>query len=76
METGGIPESASVSLPAEAQPMSTRRTPELRTPFDPAKAMRDRNNAERSVEPVTVAQRMAKRTWIRPEKRPLLRDKD
>jgi hypothetical protein len=56
--------------------MTTRRNTELRTPYDPAKAMRDRNNAEKAVEPVTVAQRMAKRTWIRPEKRPLLRDHD
>ena len=56
--------------------MTTRRSTELRTPYDPAKAMRDRNNAERAVEPVTVAQRMAKRTWIRPEKKPLLRDRD
>ena len=56
--------------------MSTRRPPEIRAPFDPAKAMRDRNNAEKTVEPVTVAQRMAKRTWIRPEKRALLREHD
>ena len=56
--------------------MSTKRSPEIRTPYDPAKAMRDRNNAEKTVEPVTVAQRMAKRTWIRPEKRPLLRERD
>ena len=54
----------------------TRRSPDLRMPYDPAKAMRDRNNAEKAVEPVTVAQRMAKRTWIRPEKRPLLREQD
>ena len=38
--------------------------------------MRDRNNAEKAGEPVTVAQRMAKRPWIRPEKRPLLREQD
>lgn len=54
----------------------TRRSPELRMPFDPAKAMRDRNNAERAVEPMTVQQRMTKRPFLRPEKKPLLRDKD
>ena len=54
----------------------TRRSPELRTPFDPAKAMRDRNNAEKPVEPMTVQQRMARRPYLRPEKKPLLRDQD
>ena len=56
--------------------MTSRRSPELRMPYDPAKAMRDRNNAERAVEPVTVEQRLAKRTWLRPAKRPLLREQD
>jgi hypothetical protein len=56
--------------------MSTRRSPELRTPYDPAKAMRDRNNAEKAVEVMTAQQRMTKRPWIRPEKRPLLREQD
>lgn len=55
--------------------MSSKRS-EVRTPFDPAKAMRDRNNAERLVAPVTVQQRLAKRSYLRPEKRPLLRDSD
>jgi hypothetical protein len=52
------------------------KLPENRRPFDPAKAMRDRNNAERLVEPVTVQQRLAKRPHLRPEKRPLLRESD
>lgn len=52
------------------------KLPESRRPYDPAKAMRDRNNAERIVEPVTMQQRLSKRSYLRPEKRPLLRDKD
>lgn len=52
------------------------KLPENRRPFDPAKAMRDRNNAERVVEPVSVQQRLAKRSYLRPVKRPLLRDSD
>ena len=56
--------------------MSTRRSPELRTPYDPAKAMRDRNNAEKTVEPMTVQQRMAPRNYLRPAKKPLLREQD
>jgi hypothetical protein len=54
----------------------TRRSPEIRTPYDPAKAMRDRNNAEKAIEPLTVQQRMAKRPYLRPEKKPLLREHD
>jgi hypothetical protein len=55
---------------------TTRRSPEIRTPYDPAKAMRDRNNAEKTVEPMTVQQRMTKRPYLRPEKKPLLREQD
>jgi hypothetical protein len=52
------------------------KIPEVRRPFDPAKAMRDRNNAERAVALVTPQQRLAKRSYLRPEKRPLLREHD
>lgn len=51
------------------------KRPEVRMPFDPAKAMRERNNAEKLAEPMTVQQRMAKRPYLRPEKK-LLRDLD
>lgn len=50
------------------------KRPDDRLPFDPAKAMRDRNNAEKLTEPMTVQQRLAKRPYLRPEKKPLLRD--
>ncbi len=52
------------------------KRPPMYTPFDPAKAMRDRNNAEKTVEPMTVQQRLAKRPYLRPEKKPLLRAQD
>jgi hypothetical protein len=52
------------------------KRPEVRMPFDPAKAMRDRNNAEKLAEPMTVEQRFAKRPYLRPEKRALLREQD
>lgn len=52
------------------------KLPDNRRPFDPAKAMRDRNNAERIVEQATVQQRLAKHSYLQPEKCPLLRKSD
>jgi len=52
------------------------RKPDSRTPFDPAKAMRERNAMEAPPPaPMTLQQRLAKRTYLRPEKK-LLRDVD
>ena len=54
----------------------TTKKPDMRTPFDPAKAMRERNAQEAAARPVmTVQQHLAKRTYLRPEKK-LLRDAD
>jgi hypothetical protein len=54
------------------------KLPDNRKPYDPAKAMRDRNNQENVKEPVQLSlqQRMAlKRPVLRPQK-PLLREKN
>jgi len=54
------------------------KRPESRTPYDPAKAARERNTVEAPAPPaMTLQQRMAARKpYLRPEKKPLLRDRD
>ncbi len=54
----------------------TVKKPNIRTPYDPAKAMRDRNAMEAPPPPpMTLQQRLAKRPLLRPEKK-LLKDVD
>ena len=54
----------------------TTKKPNLRTPYDPAKAMRDRNAVEAPTPPpMTLQQRLAKRSMLLPEKK-LLKDID
>ena len=53
----------------------TTRKPNIRTPYDPAKAMRERNAMEAPPPPPMTLQQRLKRPLLRPEKK-LLRDVD
>jgi hypothetical protein len=54
------------------------KRPDSRTPYDPAKAARDRNALEAPAPPaMTLQERLAaRRPYLRPEKKPLLREQD
>jgi hypothetical protein len=55
------------------------KKPDSRTPYDPAKAARDRNAMAEAPAPpaMTLQQRLAaRRPYLRPEKKPLLRAED
>lgn len=53
------------------------KLPDNRRPFDPAKAMRERNAAAAAAKgdtPLTIEQRTPRRHGLRPATKPLLRD--
>ena len=81
-EPAGPPSQSVVQPPAPTVAPTTTasgaaKKPDPRAPYDPAKAMRERNAREAAPPPpMTLQQRVAaKRTYLRPEKK-LLRDED